>query len=57
MKKYTNLILAGLVVVLAVVLVGVLTYVKNQPAEKRAVQPLVEIAPMEPDSAKWAVKR
>jgi len=55
MKKYTNLILAGLVVVLAVVLVGVLTYVKNQPAEKRAVQPLVEIAPMEPDSSKWAV--
>ncbi|HNJ14162.1 MAG TPA: ammonia-forming cytochrome c nitrite reductase subunit c552, partial [Anaerolineales bacterium] len=55
MKNYTNLILAGLVIVLAAALVGVLTYVKNQPAEERAVQPLVEIAPMEPDSSKWAV--
>ena len=55
MKNYTNLILAGLVLVLAVALVGVVTYVKNQPAEERTVQPLVEIAPMEPDSAKWAV--
>ena len=55
MKSYTNLILAGLVIVLAVALVGVLTYVKNQPAEERAVQPLVKIAPMEPDSSKWAV--
>lgn len=55
MKSYTNLILAGLVIVLAVALVGVLTYVKNQPAEERAIQPLVEIAAMEPDSSKWAV--
>lgn len=55
MKSYTNLILAGLVIVLAVALVSVLTYVKNQPAEERAVQPLVKIAPMEPDSSKWAV--
>jgi len=55
MKSYTNLILAGLVIVLAVALVGVLTYVKNQPAEERAVQPLVKIAAMEPDSSKWAV--
>ena len=55
MKKYSTLILAGLVIVLAVALIGVLAYVKNQPAQKRAVQPLVEIAPMEPDSTKWAV--
>jgi nitrite reductase (cytochrome c-552) len=55
MKNYTNLILAGLVIVLAVALVGVLAYVKNQPAETRSVQPLVEIKPMEPDSTKWAV--
>ena len=55
MKNYTNLILAGLVLVLAVALVGVLTYVKNQPAEERAIQPLVKIEPMEPDSTKWAV--
>ena len=51
MKKYFSLILVGLVVVLAVMLAGVLAYIKNQPAEKRAMQPLVEIKPMEPDSA------
>jgi nitrite reductase (cytochrome c-552) len=55
MKKYSNLILAGLVIVLAVVLVGVLAYVKNQPDQVRSVEPLVEIAPMEPDSTVWAV--
>jgi nitrite reductase (cytochrome c-552) len=55
MKNYTNLILAGLVIVLATALVGVLVYVKNQPTEERAVQPLVEIAQMEPDSSKWGV--
>ena len=52
MKNYTTLILAGLVVVLAAVLIGVMVYIQNQPAEVRAVQPLVEIAAMEPDSAK-----
>ena len=55
MKNYTNLILAGLVIVLAAALVGVLTFVKNQPAQERATEPLVEIAAMEPDSAKWGV--
>ncbi|MBI5825336.1 MAG: ammonia-forming cytochrome c nitrite reductase subunit c552 [Chloroflexi bacterium] len=55
MKNYTTLILAGLVVVLAAALVGVLTYVKNQPAEVRTVEPLVEIAAMEPDSSLWGV--
>ncbi len=55
MKNYTNLILAGIVVVLAVALVGTLAYIKNQPPERRSTQPLVEIAPMEPDSSKWAV--
>ena len=55
MKNSTNLILAGLVVVLAVVLIGVMVYIQNQPAEVRAVQPLVEIAAMEPDSAQWGI--
>lgn len=55
MKNYTTLILAGLVVVLAAVLIGVMVYIQNQPAEVRAVQPLVEIADMEPDSAKWGI--
>jgi nitrite reductase (cytochrome c-552) len=55
MKKYTTLILAGIVVLLAAVLVGVLVYVKNQPPQERAFQPLVEIKAMEPDSSKWGV--
>ena len=55
MKKYTTLVLTGLVIVLAATLVGVLTYMKNQPAEERATQALVEIALMEPDSSTWGV--
>ncbi|MBI3160884.1 MAG: ammonia-forming cytochrome c nitrite reductase subunit c552 [Chloroflexi bacterium] len=55
MKNYTNLILAGLVIVLAAALVGVLVFVKNQPPQERATQPLIEIAQMEPDSSQWGV--
>jgi nitrite reductase (cytochrome c-552) len=55
MKKYATIILTGLVIVLAAALVGVLTYLRNQPPAERAVQPLVEIAPMEPDSSTWGV--
>src|SRR5512141_468916 len=55
MKKYMTLILVGIVVVLSVVLVGVLTFMKNQPPQGRAFQPLVEIKAMEPDSEKWGV--
>jgi nitrite reductase (cytochrome c-552) len=36
-------------------LVGVLVFMKNQPPQQRAFQPLVEIKPMEPDSSKWGV--
>ena len=53
MKKYMTLILTGIIVVLAAVLVGVLTFLKNQPPQQRAFQPLVEIKPMEPDSSIW----
>jgi nitrite reductase (cytochrome c-552) len=55
MKKYTTMILVGIVIVLAVVLVGVLTFMKNQPPQQRAVQTIVPIAPMEPDSSKWGI--
>ncbi|MGZ9225810.1 MAG: ammonia-forming cytochrome c nitrite reductase subunit c552, partial [Anaerolineales bacterium] len=55
MKKYTTLILTGLVIVLATVLTGVLVFMRNQPPQARAVQPLVEIAQMEPDSSKWGI--
>ncbi len=55
MKKYTTFILVGIIILLAAVLTGVLVFMKNQPVEKRAFEPLVEIAPMEPDSEKWGV--
>ena len=55
MKKYMTLILVGIIVVLAAVLVGVLTFMKNQPAQQRAFQPLVEIKALEPDSSKWGI--
>jgi len=53
MKRYTIVILVGIILVLAAALVGVSTFMKNQPPHERATQPLVEIAPMEPDSSKW----
>lgn len=55
MKNYSTLLLVGIIVILAAVLTGVLVFMKNQPAQERAFQPLVEIAPMEPDSAKWGI--
>jgi nitrite reductase (cytochrome c-552) len=53
MKKSMTLILTGIIVLLAAILVGVLTFMKNQPPQQRAFQPLVEIKPMEPDSSIW----
>jgi nitrite reductase (cytochrome c-552) len=53
MKKYMTLILTGIIVVLGAILIGVLTFMKNQPPQQRAFQPLVEIKPMEPDSSIW----
>src|SRR5919109_561988 len=55
MKKTMTLILVGIVVLLSAVLVGVLTFIKNQPPQQRAFQQLVEIKPMEPDSSKWGI--
>jgi len=53
MKKYMTLILVGIIVVLSATLIGVLTFMKNQPPQERAFEPLVEIKAMEPDSKKW----
>ena len=55
MKKYTTFILVGIIILLAAVLTGVLVFMKNQPVQERAFEPLVEIAPMEPDSEQWGV--
>jgi nitrite reductase (cytochrome c-552) len=49
------LILTVIIVVLAGALIAMLLLVANQPAPRRGVQPLVEIAPNEPDSAKWGL--
>lgn len=51
----TTLILTGIIVLLAAGLIGVLIYMKNQPAPLRAIQPLREIARFEADSSKWGV--
>jgi nitrite reductase (cytochrome c-552) len=54
MKKYLGtIILVGIILILAVVLVLVLIFMKNQPPQPRAVTPLTEIQPMEPDSSLW----
>jgi len=54
-RTSTVVILSGIIVILAVALAGTLLYIKNQPAPVRGIPPLVEIAPMEPDSSKWGV--
>jgi len=51
----SSLIYIGIILVLAVALVGVLLFVKNQPTPTRGIQPLVEIAEMEPDSSQWGL--
>ena len=43
LKKYSSWILSGIILVLAVILIGVLVFMKNQPAQERAFEPLVEI--------------
>lgn len=55
MKKYTTYILVGIIILLASVLTGVLVFMKNQPVQERAFEPLVKIDPMEPDSEKWGI--
>jgi nitrite reductase (cytochrome c-552) len=49
------LILIGVIVVLAVGLIGLLLYINSQPDANRGITPLVEISPMEPDSEQWGV--
>lgn len=55
MKKFTGttLILTGIIVVLSALLIGVLIFLRNQPAPQRGVMPVVKIAAMEPDSSIW----
>lgn len=55
LNKYSTLILVGIILVLAAALAGTLIFMYNQPTQQRAIEPLVEIAPMEPDSSKWGL--
>lgn len=47
--------LSIIIIILAAGLVGVLLFLKNQPPPRRAFEPVVEIAAMEPDSSKWGL--
>jgi nitrite reductase (cytochrome c-552) len=49
----TALILTGVIVILAVALIGTLIFVSNQPKPQRGIAPIVEVTPMEPDSSIW----
>ena len=55
MKRYLTFVLAGIIVLLASVLIGVLVFIRSQPVQQRGFPPLVEIAPREPDSEQWGV--
>ncbi len=55
MKKYTIPLLAGIILILAAILIGVLVFIKNQPPQQRAIAPIVDISQMDPDSAKWGI--
>jgi nitrite reductase (cytochrome c-552) len=55
MKKYTTVILAGIIVLLSAVLFGLLVFMKNQPPQERTIQTIIPIAQMEPDSSKWGI--
>ena len=56
MKKYAiPLILAGIIIVLAAVLTGVLIYLKNQPPQQRTFQPVATVKALEPDSSIWGL--
>jgi len=52
-KNITPIILVGIILVLAAVLIGVLLFLKNQPPQQRAFQPVTTVEPMEPDSSIW----
>ncbi|HSF80902.1 MAG TPA: ammonia-forming cytochrome c nitrite reductase subunit c552 [Anaerolineales bacterium] len=49
----STVILTGIIIALAAALVGILLYIKNQPAPTRGVAPITEIAQNEPDSSIW----
>ncbi len=55
MKRYTTLILVGVIIVLAALLTGVLLFLKNQPPQQRTIQPVTTVQPSEPNSSIWGL--
>ncbi len=54
-RSVSTFVVTGIIVVLALALIGTLLYIKSLPAPRRGIEPLVEIAEMEPDSQKWGI--
>lgn len=50
-----QIIVSAIILVLAAVIVALLIFMKNQPAQTRGIPPLIEISAMEPDSSKWGL--
>lgn len=48
-------VLGAIIIILAIVVVALLIFMKNQPLQKRGVAPLVEVKAMEPDSSQWGL--
>ncbi|HEX9013580.1 MAG TPA: ammonia-forming cytochrome c nitrite reductase subunit c552, partial [Anaerolineaceae bacterium] len=46
-------ILSAITLILAAAVVGLLIFMKNQPAPKRGIQPLIQLAALEPNPALW----
>ena len=57
MKKFSlsTLILTGIVLILAAGLIATLIIIGNQNVATRGIEPLIEIAAMEPDSSQWGI--
>jgi nitrite reductase (cytochrome c-552) len=56
MKRSIPMYIAvGMIVLLAAALIGVLLFMKSQPAPMRGIPPMVEIAEFEPDSELWGL--
>lgn len=48
-------VLGAIIIFLAVAVIALLIFMKNQPLQKRGVTPLVEVEAMEPDSSVWGL--
>lgn len=46
-------ILGGTILILTAAVIGLLLFLKNQPPQTRGIPPMVDVQPLEPDSAIW----